>query len=550
MRGVDAIAEILKREGVEFICCYPANPLIEACAVAGIRPIVCRQERVGISMADGFTRVSNGKRTGVFVSQYGPGAENAFPGVAQAYADSVPILLLPGGYTQDRDRVSPNFSSLESYASVTKWVGRVNSPQGIPEMMRRAFSLLRSGRPGPVMLEVPRDVAVDEVGDSALDYVPVKATRSAGDPGDIAEAARLLLAARRPVIHAGQGVLYAEATEELLDLAELLQAPVMTTLPGKSGFPEDHPLSLGTGSSSTTKAVHHFLQEADVVFGIGCSLTRTNFGVTIPSGKTIIHSTTNAADINKDYRADQAIIGDAKLVLVSLLQELRAQAGPSRRAANGSVVEEIKSVKEAWLQEWMPKLTSNEVPLNPYRVIWDMMHTIDRRNAIVTHDSGSPRDQMVPFFETLAPRSYTGWGKSTQLGYGLGLAMGAKLAAPEKLAINVMGDAAFGMVGLDFETAVRSKIPILTIVLNNSEMGIEAPTLPVATERYGTLYLSGNYSEVAKALGGYSERIEQPGDIIPAIQRGVKTVQDGQAALLEFITCEEISYSKFPVPTR
>ena len=135
---------------MEFICCYPANPLIEACAVAGIRPIVCRQERVGISMADGFTRVSNGKRTGVFVSQYGPGAENAFPGVAQAYADSVPILLLPGGYTQDRDRVSPNFSSLESYASVTKWVGRVNSPQGIPEMMRRAFSLLRSrpARPG------------------------------------------------------------------------------------------------------------------------------------------------------------------------------------------------------------------------------------------------------------------------------------------------------------------------------------------------------------------------------------------------------------------
>ncbi|MSQ33966.1 MAG: hypothetical protein EXR60_06085, partial [Dehalococcoidia bacterium] len=152
MRVFDAIVEILKREGVEFLSCYPTTPLIDAAAAAGLRPLVCRQERVGVGIADGFTRVSNGKRIGVFTMQYGPGAENAFSGVSTAYADSSPILLLPLGYARSQAGVSPHFSSVRSYESVTKWVEQVNSPGQVPEIFRRAFSRLKMGRPGPVMV--------------------------------------------------------------------------------------------------------------------------------------------------------------------------------------------------------------------------------------------------------------------------------------------------------------------------------------------------------------------------------------------------------------
>ena len=324
MQGANAIAEILKREGTEFLSCYPAQPLIEACALVGIRPILCRQERMGMAIADGFSRTTNGKRIGVFAMQQGPGAENSFPGAAQAYSDNVPILLLPGGEDSHRSFTAPIFSPVENYRNVTKWRAYVSHVERIPDLMRRAFYQLRTGKAGPVLLEVPRDVWTAELGEN-LDYTPVKGNRTAPDPQDVRDAAQVLLKAKRPVIHAGQGVMYAEATDELEQLAELLQAPVMTTMPGKSAFPENHPLSLGASAVSTTKPIHHFLTNADVVFGIGCSFTRTTYGKTIPPGKQMIHSTNDPADVNKDYKADYAVIGDAKLVLQRLIDEVKAQ---------------------------------------------------------------------------------------------------------------------------------------------------------------------------------------------------------------------------------
>ena len=542
MKVIDAIAEILKREGVEFLSCYPSTPMIDAAAKVGLRPIVCRQERVGVGIADGYSRISNGRRIGVFAMQFGPGAENAFSGVATAYSDSVPLLLLPLGHSSDRAGVKPYFSSVRSYDAVTKWVERINVSEQVPEIMRRAFSSLRMGKPGPVMLEIPADMVDKEVG--PFDYQPVKATRATGDPQDVAEAARVLIEACHPVIHAGQGVLYAEAWDELLELAELLQAPVMTTMMGKSAFPEDHPLSLGTGARVVTKPVFHFLTKADVVFGIGCSFSRHYYSTKIPTGKVIIHATNCEEDINKNYAANYPIIGDARLVLVQFIEAVKERLGSQGRQDKSAIVEEIKKVKEEWLGEWMPKLTSDEVPINPYRVIWELMHTIDPRQAIVTHDAGSPRDQLLPFYPAITPRNYIGWGKSHALGTGLGLTIGAKLAQPDKVCINFMGDAAFGMVGLDFETAVRSKIPIVTIVLNNSTMAIEAPDEPLAQELYQSLDLGGNYADLGRAMGGYAERVENPAEIAPAIQRAHRvTEEEKRPALLEFITSEEISFS-------
>jgi acetolactate synthase-1/2/3 large subunit len=543
MRVVEAIAQILRQEGVDFLSAYPTTPLIDAAAAADIRPILCRQERVGVGIADGFSRTSNGRRLGVFAMQYGPGAENAFPGVATAYSDSVPVLILPLGHQRDRAQVFPLFSSARTYASVTKSVETLNQPEQVAEVMRRAFNLLKMGRPGPVMVEVPADVALEEVSDAVVAaYQPVKATCAAGNAQDIAAAAQVLLQARQPVIHAGQGVLYAEASSELVELAELLQVPVMTTLEGKSAFPEDHPLSLGTGGGGVMSGpVYHFLREADVVFGIGCSFTKHGMSTNIPPGKIFIHATNDERDLNKNYATDYPILGHARLVLRQFIEAVK-DLGPERRVNRESATE-VRQAREAWLREWMPKLTSDEVPITPYRVIWEFMQTVNPSEAIVTHDSGSPRNQMVPFYRATAPRSYMGWGKSHALGTGLGLTMGAKLAAPEKFCVNFMGDAAFGMTGLDFETAVRCGIPITTVVLNNSSMAVEQHALVVSHERYRARDIGGHYADLGRAMGGYAERVEKPADIAPAIRRARQANAEGRAVLLECITSQETAYS-------
>ena len=545
MKGVDVIAEILKREGTEFLACFPAQPLIEASSVAGIWPVLCRQERIGMAIADGFSRTTSGKRLGVFAMQQGPGTENAFPGAAQAFSDNVPVLLLPGGEPSNRSFVEPNFSAADNFKNVTKWLAQINHVERIPELMRRAFYQLRTGKSGPVLLEVARDVWTAEL-DGEFDYTPVKGNRSAADPQETKEVAQVRLNAKNLVIHAGQGVMYSEGTAELEELAELLQAPVMTTMPGKSGFPESHPLALGASAVSTTKAISHFLQKADVVFGIGCSFTRTSYGKTIPQGKVIIHSTNDPSDVNKDYKADYALIGDSKLVLQALIDEIKSQTNGVGNRNDGSVSTEVQAVKKEWLDEWMPQLTSNEEPINQYRIIWDLMHTVDRANTIITHDAGSPRDQLTPFWESIAPRTYMGWGKSTQLGYGLGITMGAKIAEPDKLCINIMGDAAIGMVGMDIETAARNKLGILTIVWNNGAMAIERGTMPFAIEKYSSHSQGGNYRDVAKALGGWGVRVEKPDHFIPAWKDAIEVTKTGQPALIECIVKEGFDFSRYP----
>ena len=544
MKSAAVIAEILKREGVKFLIGYPVNPIIEAAAEVDIRTIIVRQERTGLHMADAFSRISSGHDIGVFTMQYGPGCENAFGGVAQAYGESVPIVVLPSGYPRHLTNIPPNFNSFINYRHITKWIEQVILPSVVPDAMRRAFTQVRNGRPRPVLVEIPRDILDEEIHEP-LNYTPTFTTRTAPDPQAVTRVARILVEANRLVIYAGQGIHYAQAWKELRELAELLGAPVATSLSGKSAFPENHKLSLGSGGRSIPKTVHHFLQNSDVIFGIGCSFARTMFGVSVPTGKIIIHATMDSADLNKDVHAEHALIGDAKLTLEALISEIKEILRTNRRDITSKVAEEINTVKSEWMAQWMLRLTSNEIPLSPYRVLWDLMHTVDRANTVITHDAGSPRDQLSPFWETISPLTYIGWGKTTQLGYGLGLAMGAKLAAPNKLCINVMGDAAIGFTGMDFETAVRERIPILTVLLNNFSMACELPIMRVSTEKYRSTDISGNYSDMVRAFGGYGERITQPSEIIPSIKRAIHKTEEGTPALLEFITAKEINYSIF-----
>jgi acetolactate synthase I/II/III large subunit len=329
----------------------------------------------------------------------------------------------------------------------------------------------------------------------------------------------------------------------LRDLAELLGVPVTTSLQGKSAFPESHPLSLGSGGRTMSRALDTFVAEADVVLGIGCSFTPTGYGIRWPAGKRYIHATGDAGDLDQGVAAEIAIVGDAALVLDALIECASERMPLPRAERTRTIASRIASLNDAWRSEWTGKLRSDEVPLTPYRVISDLAATVDIARTIITHDAGSPRDQLSPFWPATEPLSYIGWGKTTQLGYGLGLAMGAKLAHPDRLCINVMGDAAFGFTGLDFETAVRERIPILTVVLNNFSMAIELPIMPLSTERYRSTDIDGDCAAIARALGGYGERVAEPADIVPAIRRAVAATDNGTPALLEFITSKELALS-------
>jgi acetolactate synthase-1/2/3 large subunit len=537
MKIADAIARVLQDEGIGHLVCYPRNPLIDPCAAIGIRPIICRQERVGVHIADGISRSTNGKTIGVFAPQGGPGIENSFAGVAQSFSDNTPILIIPGAASKGRSHTPPAFSAVDNFAHITKWGCELDDPKRVWEIMRRAFHALRTGKPGPVMVELTGEIADAECGEYA--YHPLPALRMGPDPRDVAAVAEVLLSAERPVIHAGQGVLYADASAELVALAELLNIPVLTTNTGKSAFPETHPLSLGAMVVSAPQAAFAYLKGADAIFGAGASFSRTTWGPQIPAGKRIVHLTNSDTDLNKEHFSEAAMLCDAKLGLQALIDFI----GTRRRTTDAAAG--LAEMKRAWLADWQVDLTSSEVPINQYRVLNDAMTALANEQTIVTHEAGSPREQFVTFWQSKTPRDYLGWGKSTQLGAGLGMIIGAKLAFPDKICINVMGDASIGMVGMDLETAVRHHVGIITIVFNNGIMAGERVGLEIATERYDALDLGGKYADLAAALGTWSKRIEQPDAFAGVLAEAVAVTRTGRPALIEVMAKECVRFSRY-----
>ena len=543
MNGADLIANILKKEGVEYLPAFPHSDIIDSAAKLGIRPLIVRQERHALHIADGFARMTGGRRICCTTVQYGPGSENAVGAVAQCYADNVPVLHMPGGYARADQGVTPNYNAARNMQLINKWCEMIYQVERIPQMMQNAFAMLRNGRPGPVTLEVPVDIFTEQVDPALLDSYKVQGrSRPVADANELKKLVDLLLNAKKPVILAGQGILYAEAWDELVALAELTKTPVISTLNGKSCFPEDHPLSAGCAGGARPDAVNHWLGKSDLVLGLGTSFTHSDYITPIPiHGKTFAQLTNWEGDISKDYPIDYAVIGDARASIGAMAEDVKTRFG---RADDTGVIAELAALKKTFLDKWMPYLTSDETPISPYRVIWDLMHSVDRHKTVLTHDAGSPRDQITPFWESIVPHGYMGWGKTTQLGMGMGLMQGAKLANPDWHCINIMGDAAIGMVGMDFETAVRCQLGTLTIVLKNSLMGGYTKYHPNAAQHYDIQNLGGDYADMAKALGGYGERISEVSEIKPAIARALAQNAKGIPALLEFITKEELNMAR------
>jgi acetolactate synthase I/II/III large subunit len=534
----DRIMQLLQREGAEFVVGFPENRLLNSASLLGMRPIIARSERVAVNIADGFARATNGERLAPCVTQYGPGAEAAFGAVAQAYGDRSPILLLPGEHANDVLNSTVGVRSEEIYRPITRFAATLRDAAHGPGLFRQALNALYGVRNGPVLVAIANDVLNGGAGEADWNLPPLRRHLSEASSSDVEETARALRAAKHPVIVAGQGVLYADACDELRQLAERLSVPVATTLNGKSAFPENHPLSLGAAARTRPAAVDELFARADLILGIGTSFTRSLYITPMPAQATLGQIVNDPSDLATGYDVSFGCVGDARLVLRQLLDEL---GSADAVADDRSLVEEIAASHAAFIDQWRPRLTSAASPISPYRVVWELMQAVDRTRTVVTHDAGHPRDQISPFWQSLVPRGYLGWGKSTQLGTGLGLSMGARLARPDRLCINIMGDAAFGMVGMDFETAVRCRIPILTVVLNNGLMGGYTEWMPDAVERHAANLLGGSFADLARTLGGHAERVERASDLRAAIERCVASVESGHASLLEVMTCEEQS---------
>jgi acetolactate synthase-1/2/3 large subunit len=544
VNGGDIAAEVLRREGTAQVFCFPSNYLLEPVAEAGIRPIMARVERVVINMADGFTRTNNARQIGTVLTQGGPGVENAFGGIAQAYADATPLLFLPGGAARARVSLPSTFDAVSNYQHITRWADRFVSARRISDQLRRAYTYLRGGRPGPVLLELPSDVLREDADADTVAYEAVRPIQNAGAPQDVKRAARLLLEAEHPLLHAGQEVLYAEATPELVELAELVQAPVMTTLTGKSAMPENHPLAVGMGAVSVSPPLLHFLHTCDLLFSVGSDLARTLGSVSIPPGGKVVQCTADDRALGAEYALTAGVYGNARLVLRQLIEEVQHQLGLEGRRGDHAVADTIAALKARARDEWLPKLTADDTPINPYRVVYELDRSVDKAHTIVTHDSGYPRDQLAWFYEATTPRGYLGWGNTTPLGSSLGLAMGARLAAPEKLVVNVIGDTGFGQCGMDIETATRENLPILTIILNNLGMAGYNRKLPITQRNFPFNRMGGDYCGVARALGAYAERVEDPGAIGAALARARSAITGGQTAVLEMMTVPDTSYPR------
>jgi len=547
MRGTQAIVEILAAEDIPFVVAYPGlgnESIISALLHDEKRRIRCilpRHERVGMDMVDGYARA--GGEAGVSLVCGGPGSAHAFAGVAQSFADNIPVLLLKGQVNSANlgTKSMLELPTIESFKEISKWATTINHTKRLPEAFRRAFTALRSGKLGPVVLEIPLDVADGEIEDETFAYRPLRRRyRCTADPNDIQEAANLLAKAREPYIVAGMGVLQSEAWGELIELSEALSAPVGTTLNGKSAFPENHPLSVGIGgyprAAMSTPQALHFAKQADVVLAVGNSFMSASSQGSIPEDVRLIHINIDPTESNKFRQPDVVLVGDAKLALNDLLRALEEQLG-SRKGIDMKKASKIKELKDAWQASWRDKVTSTKKPINPYRVTWDIMQTVDRNNTILLHDSGLARWYVSYIYESTVPRTYLGMGGQSEMGWSLGAALGAKLARPDALVVNVMGDGAFGMTGMDIETAVRLNIPILCIIINNASLGI--CKVGIRDGQTEMVDVGGDYTKIANGLGAYALRVEEPEEFVPALKRAITSTEEGHAAVLEVMVALE-----------
>jgi acetolactate synthase-1/2/3 large subunit len=533
IKAMNGVARILKAEGVKWISCYPTSPINNALGEEGVPIYMMGEERFGIAVADAFSRVTCGRQIGVCTAMAGlnaAGIQMAYGAIAQAWEDSSPVLIMVEGLARGASRHT-HFDIAQAFKPVTKWVGEIDRADLVPDYMRRAFTHLRSGRPGPVLLVVPRDLG--EYDEDQVPYTPVKGWRSGPDPDDVKAAIQALRTAKDPLLYVGEGVYYADATQELLQFAELAHVPVLTTLKGKGTVPENHPLSLGVRGSLAA----HYLETCDLLFAIGSSRfpNRFSHAVPEPQKKTIVQCNVDLIDINRSYETRHAVIGDAKLTLQALAAELAKQGSKK----NPNLLDDISAGRKEFNAKFRPVMESNDTPINPYRVIGDLMKVLDPKKSFVTADSGNTRDQTSTVYQAQIPRGHLGWGNVSTLGFSFAGAFAAKLAYPDRQCVNITGDAGVCYMMGSFEAAARYGVGLTTLHINNGGYSGYGPGFWGKGHDPYTWKVSEHGSacmaSMARAVGYHAEDVTEPAEIIPALERAFAENAKGRPAFLEFI---------------
>ncbi|MGZ9243893.1 MAG: thiamine pyrophosphate-binding protein, partial [Candidatus Binatia bacterium] len=373
MRAADALVDILKTEGVKFVSTLPGDdilPIFDALHENGrVKLILTRHEQATVYIADGYAR-STGE-VGVAMVTKGPGRCNAFTAIVNAFTDCVPLVVIFGHSSRQQlaKGLLQEVPYLDTFQTMAKWTFSVPSAERIPEVFRRAFTLARSGRPGPVIIEVPQDISIAQA--EIPPYFKTRRVRFGPDPDDVDKLIELLQGAKRPLIYVGRGALWSGATDALVQVAETYALPVMATLPAKGAMPEDHPLCLGLGGYPravySTGQSRKFAEEADLVIALGCSFRQhaTSSWLPKPAHAKLVQVDIDAAELHKNYPADLVVLSDIQLFLRALLSQGKEKLAVYRNGMAADVAAEIKELKNKWLASWNPRLTSDEVPMNP-----------------------------------------------------------------------------------------------------------------------------------------------------------------------------------------
>lgn len=554
--GAQLVVDMLISEGLEYVIGIPGHgnlPLVDALRFRrnDIKVIMPRHEQAAVHMADGYFRAS-GKPLAVYTS-IGAGASNTIIGLATAYVDSIPLLLLIGethtymrgvGVLQEieRQRWSDLYRSMEP---VVKRSWHVDHARQLPRAVSQAFNAMLSGRPGPAVITLPMDVQAQSI-DAALtvkpqDYRP--RSRPSGDPQSIQMAAQLLVEARRPVILCGGGVILSEAENELRALAEHLGCAVVTTMQGKSAFPEDHPLYAWHMGTNATTCGNHMTRNADVLLAVGvrfadkatCSY-KPGEVFSIPPGR-LIHVDIDPAEVGKNYPVEIGIVADAKAALAALSQAAKTLT-PARNWRDADYTREIHMKVAEWKESFSQQQNSDDSPPTMGRVIREVRSLLPDE-AIVLSSSGNIQAQAFQEMAFTQPRTYLSAGGFSTMGWAYPAALGAKLARRESPVVALVGDGDFLMTIQELATAVQYSIPVVAVVFNNQGWQAIRDLQWIAFDNdsdYGTMFessskpLSPNIAEIARGFGAHGVRVEQPADIAPAFKNALSL---GRPAVVE-----------------
>src|SRR5581483_11533383 len=532
MRGPwRAVCEALAAEEVEYVFGLPGNPQFlynDLYDFPQIRPVLVRHETSAVFMAMGYSRVSG--RVGVVHASPGPGMANLVPGLLEAYYACSPLVSLVSAADRNYEGmgVFQETPSLDLARPVSRWAVRIDLAHRTTWTLERAFALAQTGKPGPVFVELPGDVAGTEA-DIPEYRRPLTELRPAGDPALVARAAELLAGAERPVIVAGGGVGLSGAEAELAALAERLDAPVVTTPAGRGSISEAHRLAFGVVGLYRTESSAKPVDEADAVLYVGTRMEEFQSGLwkLLPEGAKVVQVDVDAFEIGRNIRPDVGIVGDARLVLEQLARAVESAARPWTA--------ELVAFKEEFERRVADECAPEGESLKTKQIVHALNDAFG--DYILVNENGGQDlwSYYCPYAKVTAHRGCVAPAEQTCMGFGVAAAIGAKLARPDAYVVCVTGDGAFQMYMQELPTAVQYRAPVVWVVLNNASLGWCKWIQRATGERYVATDFEAqvDFVAVAEACGAYAERVDEPGDVPEALARARRANDEGVPAVLD-----------------